>query len=164
MASFDEVKTALVDAEGGYSNVSNDRGGETKWGVSKRSYPNLDIKSLTLDDACNKVYIPDFWNAYRLSEINAQQIANKIFLAIINMPPENAIKCVQRALNVCSMNESFLVDGVLGSQTIRGINSAPFGWFLDRLRVELGYYYLSVVKSNKSQTEFLEDWIGRALK
>ena len=43
----------LMHHEGGYSNRDpvEDPGGETKFGISKRSYPNLDIKNLTIEEA-----------------------------------------------------------------------------------------------------------------
>lgn len=41
----------VLKAEGGYVKNPNDPGGETKWGISKRSYPELDIPNLTRDDA-----------------------------------------------------------------------------------------------------------------
>ena len=46
--------------EGAYVNHSLDPGGETKYGISKRSYPNVDIKNLTLEDAKN-IYYMDYW-------------------------------------------------------------------------------------------------------
>lgn len=45
--------------EGGYVNDPNDPGGETKYGISKRSYPNLDIKNLTIDQAV-AIYRKDY--------------------------------------------------------------------------------------------------------
>jgi lysozyme family protein len=39
-----------------------DPGGETNWGISKRSYPNVDIKDLTRDGA-KAIYFTDFWQA-----------------------------------------------------------------------------------------------------
>jgi lysozyme family protein len=47
--------------EGGYSFDLGDPGGETKYGISKRTYPHLDIKNLTLDDA-KWLYSKDYWN------------------------------------------------------------------------------------------------------
>lgn len=47
--------------EGGYVNDPKDPGGETKFGISKRSYPSLDIKNLTLEKA-KEIYIRDYWN------------------------------------------------------------------------------------------------------
>ena len=45
--SFEEI----IGIEGGYVNDPKDKGGETKYGISKRSYPHLDIKNLTLNEA-----------------------------------------------------------------------------------------------------------------
>jgi lysozyme family protein len=47
---------------GGYTNNPKDPGGETKWGISKRSYPHLDIANLTLDQA-REIYYADYWQA-----------------------------------------------------------------------------------------------------
>jgi len=44
----------------GYVNDPHDPGGETKYGISKRAYPNVDIKGLTLDAAIN-IYYRDYW-------------------------------------------------------------------------------------------------------
>lgn len=49
------------DAHGGYTNDPDDPGGETKWGVSRGTYPDLDIKNLTLEQAKGEVYFPDYW-------------------------------------------------------------------------------------------------------
>ena len=46
--------------EGGYEFDPADPGGETNWGISKRSYPNLDIKNLTADQASD-IYASDYW-------------------------------------------------------------------------------------------------------
>ena len=46
--------------EGGYSNDPNDSGGETKYGISKKSYPNEDIKNMTLERA-KKIYYENYW-------------------------------------------------------------------------------------------------------
>lgn len=59
--NFDTAFTRLIDSEGGYVNNPADPGGETKFGISKRSYPDLDIANLTLDQA-KAVYLRDFWN------------------------------------------------------------------------------------------------------
>ena len=53
---FDEAVEVIIRLEGGYVNDIFDVGGETKFGISKRSYPNLDIPSITEDDA-KRIYI-----------------------------------------------------------------------------------------------------------
>lgn len=59
--NFDDAFTRLLGHEGGYSNNPKDPGGETNWGISKRSYPDVDIKNLTIDQA-KAIYLRDFWN------------------------------------------------------------------------------------------------------
>lgn len=64
-ASQNELKKALTFVlkwEGEYSNDPNDPGGETKWGISKRSYPEEDIVNLTRDRAL-EIYANDYWLA-----------------------------------------------------------------------------------------------------
>ena len=55
----------VLKIEGGYVNNPNDRGGETKYGISKRAYPNVDIKNLTLDKA-KQIYYNDYWYNIKL--------------------------------------------------------------------------------------------------
>ena len=50
----------ILKMEGGYVNNPKDPGGETKYGISKRAYPNVDIKNLTKNDAI-AIYYRDYW-------------------------------------------------------------------------------------------------------
>ncbi len=43
-----------------YTETPGDAGGGTKFGISKSSYPRLDIENLTREDAV-KIYYYDFW-------------------------------------------------------------------------------------------------------
>ena len=60
--TFDTAVTAVLSYEGGYVNDPNDPGGETNWGISKRAYPNLDIRNLTRDRAI-QIYRRDYWDS-----------------------------------------------------------------------------------------------------
>ena len=44
----------------GYVWDKDDPGGETKYGISKKAYPKVDIKLLTLDGACD-IFYRDYW-------------------------------------------------------------------------------------------------------
>ena len=57
---FNEAVEFVLRWEGGYTNDPNDPGGETKYGISKRAYPDIDIKNLTLDEA-KDIYYHDYW-------------------------------------------------------------------------------------------------------
>lgn len=54
----------ILKWEGGYVNDPADPGGETHWGISKRSYPDLDIRNLTKQEAI-EIYRKDYWEASR---------------------------------------------------------------------------------------------------
>lgn len=60
MTDFDRAFAIVVGEEGGYVNNKDDPGGETKYGISKQSYPARDIAALTLDDA-KAIYLHDYW-------------------------------------------------------------------------------------------------------
>lgn len=60
--SFERALEETLRWEGGYANDLNDPGGETNRGISKRSYPQLDIKNLGLEETI-EIYRRDFWNA-----------------------------------------------------------------------------------------------------
>src|SRR6185312_16903801 len=62
MSFFLPAFKIVVGIEGGYSNDPRDPGGETKFGISKNAYPNLDIASLTLEQA-QQIYLRDYWDA-----------------------------------------------------------------------------------------------------
>ncbi len=65
---FAKAANDLLDNwEGGYVDDPADPGGETNFGISKRSYPDLDIKALTRDEAI-AIYYRDFWQKYKLEE------------------------------------------------------------------------------------------------
>jgi len=62
MEKFRKSLQFTLKHEGGYVNHPADPGGETKWGISKRAYPDLDIGNLTPLDAAN-IYAKDYWDA-----------------------------------------------------------------------------------------------------
>ena len=74
MNSFQISVQFLIDprdgyaTEGGYANDPNDPGGETNYGISKRSYPDLDIKNLSLSNAIS-IYKRDYWDANSLDTV-----------------------------------------------------------------------------------------------
>ena len=49
--TFEEAVKSVLKHEGGYVNDPKDPGGETNFGISKRAFPDLDIKNLTEEDA-----------------------------------------------------------------------------------------------------------------
>lgn len=58
--SFPAAVSFVIAHEGGYSLDPNDPGGETKFGISKRSHPDEDIANLT-EDRAREIYCSEYW-------------------------------------------------------------------------------------------------------
>ena len=58
--NFEKSLDFVFRWEGGISNDSDDPGGETKFGISARSHPDIDITQLTKRDAI-ETYRRDYW-------------------------------------------------------------------------------------------------------
>ncbi len=58
--NFDRAIAFVLKWEGGYVNDPRDPGGETKYGISKRAHPSVDICALT-EDAAKEIYRKDYW-------------------------------------------------------------------------------------------------------
>ena len=65
MSYFDSAFQIVVGLEGGYVDDPNDPGGATKYGISQRAYPDLQISTLTLDQA-KAIYLRDYWTPLAL--------------------------------------------------------------------------------------------------
>jgi lysozyme family protein len=108
-SAFDACFEILIGHEGGYSNDSRDPGGETRYGICKRVFPALDIKTLTLD-AARDIYRERYWQPICGDKLPAG-LALLLFDAAVNCGVDTAIIWLQRACKVS-------VDGQLGPKTI----------------------------------------------
>lgn len=143
----------ILKNEGGYVNDPNDPGGETNFGICKRSYPNVDIKNLTKDGA-KAIYKKDYWDKVNGDQINDQNLATSVFDFAVNAGVGTAIKQVQKMLNVTA-------DGVLGPKTMAALNaSSGLSKSFAKSRVR---YYIDIVKSKPTQIEFLTSWMNRTI-
>lgn len=113
-AGFDLAFNRLMGNEGGYSNNPSDPGGETNWGISKRSYPDVDIAALTRDQAA-AIYLRDFWQRGDMDEYD-QALAFQVFDFAVNSGLDTALRKLQAAAGVAE-------DGHIGPITIAAIKS-----------------------------------------
>lgn len=146
----------MLRREGGYVNDPSDMGGETRFGISKRSYPDVDIKNLTMEQAI-EIYRKDYWvpsKAERLPE----EIREDYFDAVVNHGQGNAVKILQRAVNSTG-SPRLSVDGRIGRNTIREskrIKKSRFQSFRT-------LFYASIVHKNNTQEKFWYGWWKRAI-
>jgi lysozyme family protein len=150
MADFYESIPTVLANEGGYTFDSSDPGGETKFGISKRSYPHLNIKSLTVIDA-TAIYLRDFW---LFGGIEDQAVATKLFDSYVNMK-HTAITLIQKLIGVEA-------DGVYGPKTEEKINQEDPNILLKSYKMSLIHHYQALVKQNPMLGKFLVGWLRRA--
>lgn len=146
--------------EGGYVNDPNDAGGETKYGISKRVYPNLDIANLTMDQA-REIYYRDWWVHFSYSQITDGSLATKVFDTAVNLGAQRANKILQRCLNVNGF-PNMVDDGDLGPTSLAAINSCDAPTILTAFRGAQANYYQAVVAKNPNDQKFLDGWLTRA--
>ena len=155
MANFHEAVAKTLDHEGGYVNDPSDRGGETKFGISKRSYPEVDIAGLSRDDA-KDIYKRDYWDEVGGDAIESQEIAERLFDVAVNMGNRRAVRMAQNVVGTEA-------DGLLGPKTLAAINAAEVNRFMDRYKLEQIRRYADICNASGVQKKFLLGWINRAL-
>lgn len=130
--SFDKAFEIILGSEGGYVNDERDPGGETKYGITKRDYPDLDIKNLTVEQA-KKTYKANYWDAVK-GDFLPSSVATMLFDSAVNQGPVRAIKFMQRALGV-------QVDGVIGPKTLSAAQSVDPEEFAVKFMAERAIHY-----------------------
>lgn len=113
--TFEEAFTALLGHEGGYVNDPRDPGGETNWGISKRSYPNANIRTLTREEA-KRLYARDFWVPSACDRL-PDSIRFDVFDTAVNSGVHRSALFLQRCLGVRE-------DGVIGPVTLAAAHAA----------------------------------------
>jgi lysozyme family protein len=151
VASFEAAIPLTLEWEGGYSSSPSDPGGETNFGISKRSYPSLDIRNLTREEAC-AIYRRDFWS---YDGLKSQAIATKLFDAGVNLGTHRAVSYMQTVVGVPA-------DGKYGPLTEGGINGSEEQETLQAYRQRLVAYYQELVQQKPNLQKFLAGWLRRA--
>lgn len=106
---FHKAFGLLMGHEGGFVDDPNDPGGRTKYGISQRSYPDLDIKNLTLREA-RRIYYEDYWQAVRADNLPGW-LRFDVFDGAVNSGPKQSIKWLQFAVGAAQ-------DGIIGNETL----------------------------------------------
>lgn len=162
MASFEKAAIELLKIEGGYHKDPSDPGGATNFGISQRSYPDLDLSRLTVGEA-KAIYLRDFWQPLRCGEIAGQELAEELFKAGVNMGHYPAVKCLQEA--ILQLRPSLAatmgaVDGIMGPKTLAAIKQAkPRRLLLALYELRLIRYYAGL----KNFNVYAKGWVHRVM-
>jgi len=159
---FEQLIGAVLDHEGGLSNVPEDPGGLTKYGISLRAYPCLGangIRNLTVEQA-KDIYYRDWWLRLRCSEIQDDRLAQKLLDTCVNVGKSAGVKILQGALR--EIGQLVSVDGVIGPKTIAAANRADSDALLAAMRRLQVEHYESLIRRNPKLERFRRGWMARA--
>lgn len=149
----------VLGLEGGYINNPSDPGGETKYGISKKSHPKLDIKKLTKEKA-KQIYYDEYWAPYSFFEkITSPLVATKLFVAGVNMGQKQANLCMQRALRSFSYLD---IDGIIGTKSLEAINKQNAKEIVPAFNSECAGRYRLLASNHERLKKFLKGWLNRA--
>lgn len=154
-ADWEEAIEFVLKMEGGAvaEHDPKDPGGTTKFGISQRAYPNLDIENLTLDQV-KEIYKKDYWQLCCCDQL-PRAYALCVFDTAVNQGPGRAIRLLQIVLNVD-------VDGAIGSKTISAAFSSTPRQVMRYLALRIDRYIQTIVSNVSLQTYSL-NWTFRVL-
>ncbi|WOE76636.1 glycoside hydrolase family 108 protein [Alterisphingorhabdus coralli] len=167
---------AVIAREGGYSNHPADRGGETRWGITKgvaRQHGYQGAMRLLPREQAVDIYTRIYWLRPRLDDVakRAPALAAELFDIAVNMGAGIAIGFLQRALNALNRGGrdygDIAVDRVIGPKTL-----AALEYFLSHRGQKAesvllravdslqGARYISLAESRPANEAFLYGWLA----
>lgn len=143
---FDVAFDRLIGHEGGYVNNPADPGGETQWGISARSYPHLNIRALTREQA-KEIYRADFWDV--LGDAHPA-VKFQAFDFAVNSGIQTAIRKLQAAVGVAD-------DGHWGPRSVAALKAMDLNDVLMRFAAQRLFFMTSL----STWTTFGKGWARR---
>ena len=156
MSKFDEIIEVVLEHEGGYVNDPKDPGGETNFGIAKRSNPDVDIKNLTKAEA-TLIYKTKYWDKNKVESL-PEELWHIYFDMCVNMGRSRAVKILQQS--AVNRGTNIKVDGGLGPNTIKALKGVE----LERVRAFRVRYYVELVNKKPDLEKFYFGWFRRALE
>ena len=148
MGNFDKAIEQTLALEGFGSLVDDilDPGGLTRWGISQKSYPEVDIGRLTRDQAI-AMYRRDFWHPL-YDQIESEELATELFDFGVNTSsrgwPKVGVRILQESVGYLAVGP-IVADGAFGPQTLGAVNAAPPDLLLKEFRARQAFYYANIV-------------------
>lgn len=161
-----------------YSNISEDKGGETVLGIARKIHSSLAmweevdkikkefglkdlvflskklLENKTITDTALRLFKKDYWDKMQCDLIVSQEFAENVFLLGVNAGIRRGVKVGQKA---CKIKD----DGIIGKNTVKAWKNAGSEEAKRFTEIEIEYYKSLVIK-NSSQAKFLQGWINRA--
>jgi lysozyme family protein len=158
--TVDDLITEILEREGGFVNHKDDRGGPTKYGITKGTLARWRGRHVTVDDV-KALDIGEARDIYRSQYVSGpgfeslpEPLRSHVVDFGVNAGPHMATKTLQRVVGVKD-------DGVLGPQTRAALASADIAEVTRRFWQERIRYYGHLVALRPANATFLDGWLNR---
>lgn len=153
-SAFPRAVAFVIDVLEGGERPVTDSGWLTRWGISQRSHPTIDVSRITRTDA-EFIYKREYWDALKC-ELLPAAIALLLFASAVNIGNTPAAKILQRAANVRQ-------DGAIGNDTIAAAAESDALEMRLRFGVYWLHHYYAVALEHPTYLQYLDGWNRRAL-
>lgn len=155
-ARFQAYTDEVLRIEGGYVNDPDDPGGETNFGITRRTANQYGyvgrMINMTKNEA-KEIYRQAFWNGSLASNI-MHDAAFHIYLLSIHSGNRQAILILQRALGLNA-------DGIPGVDTMNAISKASESLLIEAICYRTLDFYVQI--SPKTKYKYIQGWRNRLL-
>jgi lysozyme family protein len=144
-----------------FTNLSDDKGGPTKYGVTQKAYDAyLQSKSLASISVANiimeqvqDIYFSNYWTPAKCAQMT-QNLAVVVFDTTVNSGQGRAIKTIQQIIGA-------KVDGIIGQETIQKLANFDQNKLANDFLSSRQAFYKAIVEKDASQNMFLDGWLRR---
>jgi len=167
----DKYKSAIIGhtikLEGGskFTNIKEDRGGATKYGITlatlRRENPRAteaDVRALT-EEKAKQIYATTYWDKARVGDMPLR-IQDVVFDGNVNHGVPNMTRILQQTLRDLG-SKDIVVDGKIGNKTLNAINSYDDETLRTALLAKRQNFYEAIIENNPSQKKFEKGWFNR---
>ena len=150
-----QIFDLVLQFEGGdtLTEDSRDPGGLTRYGISQRAHPSVDIRNLTREQA-HQIYDRDYWRRVRGDDLPLP-VALMVFDAAVNQGAVTAVKLLQRAVGVSP-------DGVLGPVTLKALTGRDSASVCEEIAILRCNRYLTM--DSPTEETYERGWVARVVR
>jgi lysozyme family protein len=146
----------IISREGGAKVTKDpvDPGGTTKYGISAKSHPGLNIEVLTYEQA-KDIYIQEYFVQPGFQQLPVE-LQEPVTDFGVHSGTATAVRFLQK---LCGVSQ----DGVLGTQTLNALKALPLADVVAAYRRERVLFLAKQVVDVPAKAKYLVGWLNRAL-
>lgn len=154
----------IVDVEGGYVNDPSDSGGETNFGITvgvARAFGYTGRMRYMPRNVAVAIYTSKYWDSVRADDM-PESVAAEVVDTAVNAGVNRSGRFLQRSLNVLTPGDALVVDGAIGSGTIRRLNEylkvRDEVTLVKMLNCLQGAFYVKLAERREKDERFIYGW------